>query len=132
MSDLIFHHIGVACRDIEAEQRQFALLGYRPEGSPFEDPTQRVRGVFVIGPGPRLELLAPSGESPMLDPWLHTRVKFYHQAYLTNDILFDIDRLRAAGARVTVEPVEAVAFEGRRIAFLLLRNMALVELVESG
>jgi len=68
----------------------------------------------------------------MLDPWLHTRVKFYHQAYLTNDILFDIDRLRAAGARVTVEPVEAVAFEGRRIAFLLLRNMALVELVESG
>ena len=130
MTGLFFHHLGVACRNIESELTQFALLGYQPEGDVFEDPIQRVRGVFITGMGPRLELLSPLGDSPMLSPWLNKGVKYYHQAYLTADIVAGIDYLCSAGAHVTVEPVAATAFGGRRIAFLLLRNMALVELVE--
>jgi methylmalonyl-CoA/ethylmalonyl-CoA epimerase len=131
VNELVFHHIGVACRDIGPELRQFALLGYEPEGDTFEDPIQRITGLFIGGPGPRLELLAPLGESDMLTPWLSQGVKYYHQAYLTPDIISGIERFRLEGARVTVDPVPATAFGGRRIAFMLLRNMALIELVES-
>lgn len=131
MKDLVFHHIGVACRDLEVELRQFAVLGYEREGEAFDDPIQGVRGMFIVGPGPRLELLTSVGESPMLTPWLSGGVKYYHQGYMTTRIDQTIDILRSAGARVTVEPVAAAAFGGRLIAFLLLRNMALVELIET-
>ena len=54
-----FHHIGLACRELEAELAGVSVLGYEPVGVPFTDPQQGITGVFVEGVGPRLELLAP-------------------------------------------------------------------------
>ena len=54
---LRFHHVGVACEDIEVESARWLVLGYVRDGEPFEDPRQGVRGVFLAGQSPRLELL---------------------------------------------------------------------------
>jgi len=129
---LAFHHVGVACTDIEAESARLAPLGYRFEREPFADPRQGVRGVFLVGQAPRLELLEPlpGREDGVLAPWLAASIKLYHLAYETPDLASAIAHLRKSRAKVVVEPVPAVAFDGRDIAFLLLPNRLLIELIE--
>lgn len=130
-SGLDFHHVGVACSAIEDEAERFRPLGYRIERAAFEDPVQGVRGVFLIGQSPRLELLQPlagSGDG-VLAPWLARGAKLYHLAYVADGLSVAIDRFRAQDAKLVVPPVPAVAFDGREIAFLMLRNGVLVELI---
>ncbi len=124
-----FHHIGVACRNLDSEARRFAALGYIQEGVDFTDPIQGVSGRFLIGGGPRLELLIPHSADGCLAPWLKTGAKLYHLAYVVSDFDGEITRLRNEGAKTVVQPVPAVAFEGRHITFLMLPNMMLVELI---
>jgi methylmalonyl-CoA/ethylmalonyl-CoA epimerase len=128
--NLAFHHVGVACRNLDSETRRLAALGYAPEGADFTDPVQGVTGRFLVGGGPRLELLVPLVEGH-LSPWLKAGVKLYHLAYETPDFEGGIGRLRGSGAKVVVPPVPSVAFAGRRIAFLMLPNMLLTELIEA-
>jgi hypothetical protein len=67
--------------------------------------------------------------SGMLTPWLKAGVKLYHLGYETADLAGAVAQLKAERARVMVQPVEAVAFAQRKIAFLLLPNMLLIELI---
>ena len=57
---LTFHHIGIACRDIEKTKPFYLMMGYT--ASPVvEDPLQHVRICFLEkGGAPRLELLEPA------------------------------------------------------------------------
>jgi methylmalonyl-CoA/ethylmalonyl-CoA epimerase len=129
--ELTFHHFGIACRDLDREERSYALLGYVAEGEDFEDPAQGVRGRFLVDGGPRLELLVPLPGRDVLDPWLTAGSRIYHQAFSTADLDASHRALCRAGGRTVVAPVPAAAFQGRRICFVMLRTMALVELVES-
>ena len=126
-----FHHLGVACRDLEAEARSLQALGYQAEGADFADPVQGVRGRFLTGAGPRLELLVELAGSEVLRPWLVQGSRVYHQAYEVDDLDVEIVAFQAAGARALRTPAPAIAFGGRRICFLLLRNLMLVELIEA-
>ena len=126
----IFHHIGYATASIERELATFASLGYRPEGASFTDPVQGVSGCFLVGPGPRIELLQSLPGAKTLEPWLGSGIRMYHMAYLVEDINQATAWARAQRARITVDPVPAVAFGGRRIAFAMLRNGLLIEFVE--
>ena len=128
---LTFHHFGIACRNLDREMRAYTTLGYAPEAADFEDPIQGVAGRFLTGGGPRLELLVALPGSDVLDPWLQGGSRIYHQAFEATDLQGSIDELVADNARVVVEPVPAVAFGGRHIAFLMLRTMSLVELIQS-
>jgi methylmalonyl-CoA/ethylmalonyl-CoA epimerase len=128
--DLVFHHLGVACRDLDAEERVWTSLGYVRERDDFEDPRQQIRGRFLIGPGPRLELLVGTPGSKVLDPWLSRGIRIYHQAFEVPDLRASISALAESRARVVVDPVPAVAFGGREISFLLLANGSMIELIE--
>jgi methylmalonyl-CoA/ethylmalonyl-CoA epimerase len=125
-----FHHIGYATTSIEREEATFGLLGYRSEGEAFTDPTQGIRGLFLTGPGPRIELLEGLPESSTLTPWLASGIRMYHLAYTVPDIGGAVSWARSQRARITVEPVPAVAFGGRRISFAMFRNGLLVEFIE--
>jgi methylmalonyl-CoA/ethylmalonyl-CoA epimerase len=128
---LVFHHIGVACRDLDAETAELVQLGYVAEGPDFHDPIQKVSGRFLVGNGPRLELLIAHPGASVLDPWLRNGTKLYHQAFETPALAKALEDFCGRRARVVVEPVPAVAFGGRRIAFVVLRTMMLVELIEA-
>jgi hypothetical protein len=84
-----------------------------------------------VGPGPRLELLVALPGSTVLEPWLRKGVKYYHEAFFVPDLGRGIDELCANGGKVVVEPVPAVAFDNREIAFVMLPNVTLVELVQA-
>ncbi len=126
-----FHHLGVACRKLDTEQRYWETLGYVQEGPEFDDPVQRVRGRFLVGPGPRLELLTPTSQDSPVEGVIKRRNKIYHQAFETTDFDRALVTLEGTGARRIAEPASAVAFGGRRIVFLLLPNGHLLELIEA-
>jgi methylmalonyl-CoA/ethylmalonyl-CoA epimerase len=125
-----FHHVGVACRELDGELAGMRALAYEPVGAPFVDPQQGITGVFVEGLGPRLELLAPLEGSAVLDPWLRGGSRMYHLAYEVADLDAAVTSAEAEGARLVSEPVPSVAFDQRRICFLMLRVRLLTELIE--
>ena len=130
---LEFHHVGVACIDIRAEACHMTSLGYSPEGVEFSDARQGVRGLFLGGQSPRLELLQPldGTAAGVLTPWLKNDAKMYHIGYKVRALVGAIERVRACGGKLIVPPVPAVAFAGREIAFVMLPNRLLVELISA-
>lgn len=125
-----FHHLGLACRSIEMELSAWTRVGYRAEGEIFEDPIQKIRGVFVVGCGPRLELLEPAGEGSPIAGYLSRGVKLYHQAFVAQDFDVGLASLSALGAKLVAPAQPAVAFDGRRIAFLMMAGLNLLEIIE--
>ena len=128
---MTFHHLGVACHEIQAELPSWLALGYGPEGEPFADPAQGIRGLFLSGGGPRIELLEALPGSAVLEPWLRGGTKIYHHCYETDDLEGESRRLRAFGAAPAKRAIPAAAFGGRRVSFLMLPSKYLIELLES-
>ena len=92
---LHFHHIGVACRNIEKEIQAFAILGYDRDSEIITDPLQGIHCFFLKGPGLRIELLVPTDDTSPLIPWLDRGVKMYHQAFECESVTAAIAQLRA-------------------------------------
>jgi methylmalonyl-CoA/ethylmalonyl-CoA epimerase len=127
-----FHHIGVATEGIADAEGTYAALGYQREGEEFCDHAQGVRGVFLVGPGPRLELLEALGGDHTLDPWLRAGSRMYHLAFEVEDLDGTLSTARTQLQAIVVRPpTPAPAFGGRRIAFVMMRNRALIEFVEA-
>ena len=129
---LTFHHLGVASPDLTAEVDALSSLGYSAVGAPFTDPVLGVRGLFLRGCGPQLEVLEQLPGSTVLDGWLARGVRIYHEAFLAEPLEAELQKLQARGARLIGRPTPAVAFEGRRVCFVMLRGSILTELVEAG
>jgi methylmalonyl-CoA/ethylmalonyl-CoA epimerase len=127
-----FHHLGWACKDLATETAVLAALGYSPEGPVFTDEHQGVSGRFLVGTGPRIELLTNLPGSSVLTPWLSRGVKVYHQAYVVEDLEPAISSMQNQRARLMKPPAPAPAFDDRRVCFVVLPPDILVELVERG
>lgn len=91
---------------------------------------QGVAGCFIVGSGPRIELLENLSGSVMLTPWIEAGVKMYHLAYRVNDLMGALEWGHSQRAKVVVQPVQAVGFSGCRIAFMMLRNSLMLEFIE--
>lgn len=139
-NSLLFHHVGVACH-AEAfargtERQNLDLLGYYPEGEEWLDEQLGMRGQFMVGGSgagaPRVELVAPYGEQSPVKSWLRKGVKLYHLGFMATDLSAEIERLRAQRAKLMFPPTPAVAFGNRRVAFVMLPNFLLVEIIEKG
>lgn len=129
MEDLVFHHIGVATKNLERELKAFEILGYKPVSDVFVDPIQKIKGIFVSSPyGPCLEILENAFPDGPLNSFLSQGIKLYHFAYKTLDIEKDVNRLVADGAMIIVPITKATYFE--KICFMILRNKMIVELVQ--
>ena len=125
-----FHHLGYATTSMKRERAIFQSLGYNQEGEIFSDPIQGVTGCFMTGPGPRIEFLENLPGSETLSPWIKTGIKLYHFAYWVDCIDSAINWARVQRAKVTVQPVPAVAFDERRICFLMFCNGLMLEFIE--
>lgn len=124
-----FHHIGVACRDLDFEEMLFAALGYVRERGDVVDELQGVRARFMVGGGPRVELLCNLHERGTLSDWIEKGVKLYHVAYEVDNLEQATEQLTVAGGKRIVEPVPAIAFGMRKLCFVMLPNMLLIELI---
>lgn len=124
-----FHHEGVVCYSLKEDATIYESLGYEHEGETFEDPIQKIRGLFMTLGSHRIELLEPTTSDSPLWPILRRSQKAYHFAYTCKDITKEVGRLTEAGALLVKSPEESVAF-GSPITFLLLSNNQLIELIQ--
>lgn len=132
ISKMDFHHIGVATRSVEEERKSWEMLGYVPEGEYFSDELQGIGGLFITAKNqPRLELLENLPSSRTLDLWLERGVKFYHFAYLVDNIDSAITLYtKTFRGRIISPKKPAVAFGSRYICFIMFANGLIIELIE--
>ncbi len=130
--EFTFHHAGFASPSLARDGQFFQMLGYIQEGPDFSDPGQGIAGRFLIGPGPRLELLENLPGSDTLSPWLGAGGRIYHFAYLVPELESAMTWARENRGKMIVPPRPAVAFDGRHICFFAFREGMVLEFVEAG
>jgi methylmalonyl-CoA/ethylmalonyl-CoA epimerase len=129
------HHIGIAVNDIhEATGRYVRMLGYEVQSEIIHDPVQTAYVQFLRLPGDSVyvELVSPDGDKSKLNGAVQRGGGLNHLCYVTTDIKFACRQLRDKGMFLLQPPVPAVAFQGRRIAWLMAADRVPVELVEAG
>lgn len=129
------HHIGFVVRSIEKSGESFARsLGATWDGNIVFDPLQRVRVTFVEGAHPNdclIELVEPGEPESPVSEFLERGGGLHHLCYEVDDIAAHLTFCKSVGTIVIRQPVPAVAFGGRRIAWALTRKRLLVEYLES-
>ena len=130
------HHIGVATQNALLDSKEWQLtFGLTVVSDLIYDPIQKVR-VLLLSDGKKdgtlLELVEPASEDSPVGTFLKTKSRFYHVCYEVDDLEGALRHVRAQGALVIKQPVSAVAYAGRRIAWCYTRTKNLVELLERG
>jgi methylmalonyl-CoA/ethylmalonyl-CoA epimerase len=127
------HHVGIVVRDLQAYGASCeAFLGLRPATVVFHDPIQKVRVQFWCDDtGHMLELVEPAAPDSPINEALRKGGGLNHLCFEVDDIEADLRASLDRGALPVTGIAPAVAFEGRRIAFLFLPDLNLVEFVEA-
>lgn len=129
-------HVGVAVSTLEPTTELLsALFGYKVVSGPFDDPIQKVTVNFLAKSADdvaEIELIAPlAQDSPIRSMLAKDGGGAYHLCFETSDIDRALAHAKNNGCIVVSPPVPAVAFQGRRIAWIYTRSRQLFELVEA-
>ena len=126
------NHVGMAVPSIdEFLQKNETLYGGFSKGPLIVNEVQGVREMFITDGNTVLELLEPIRDGSPLAGFLKRNRAggLVHVALEVEDLEVALERVRQAGGRVVVDPVPDVAFQQRRIAFVVL-NGQLSEFIE--
>jgi methylmalonyl-CoA/ethylmalonyl-CoA epimerase len=130
----IQHHLGFVVRSISAVAKEFAAsVSARWDGEIIHDPIQRVRVAFfspVDKRNPLFELVEPASEVSPVSNFLKKGGGLHHICYETDNLELELREARSAGLVIVAPPAPAVAFNGRRIAWVCSKMHLLVELLE--
>lgn len=126
------HHYGLATQSIDKSVSAFLSLGYEKVTEIIHDPIQGVYLLFLKNKNDHLiELVAPADEkNPVTKIINKVGNSLYHICYEVADIEEQIAILKKERFIVVVAPVEAVAFNNRKICFLYHPSIGLIELLE--
>jgi methylmalonyl-CoA/ethylmalonyl-CoA epimerase len=134
MSDPVLHHIGYVVPSIpEAIQNWARSLAATRISEVFEDPIQQVHVAFLDLPGPgaaQVELVTGLGPKSPVARLQSQGGGLHHLCFLVDDLEGQIAAMKREKALLIRSPVPAVAFEGRRIAWMMTRERLLVEYLE--
>ena len=131
---LRFHHVGFVVANIEQAMPGFVRsLGARWDERIFHDPLQKVKVAFLTtrAEDPQIELVEPAGEDSPVARFLQQGGGLHHVCYEVADLEQQLVEFRSRGAMIAKRPKPAVAFGGRRIAWVITAEKLLVELLEA-
>lgn len=130
------HHLGFVVADIKAAMPGFILsMAATWDSQIFADPNQKVKVAFLsTRPGDaQVELVEPDGEdSPVLRFLNEKGGGLHHACYEVRDLEQELSDFHNRGSLIVKRPKPAVAFQGRRIAWVMTPEKFLVELLEEG
>jgi methylmalonyl-CoA/ethylmalonyl-CoA epimerase len=130
----VLHHLGFVVRSISDVAAQFAAsISASWDGEITHDPIQRVRVSFFDPVDPRnpvFELVEPAGDTSPVSNFLKKGGGLHHVCYEIDTLESGLREARTAGLVIAATPAPAVAFGGRRIAWVCSKNRLLVELLE--
>ena len=127
-------HIAVVVPNLERSIAYYQeYFGYTWDGQKYVDPLQMARIAFIESADPhlRIELTEPTSDGSPLSGPLKRGTRIVHICYRVTNIEQSLRRLVELGSRVISEPKPAVAFNGRRVAFVFTKDREVVELLES-
>ncbi len=128
------HHVGIVVDDLDVAEARYHALGFS-DGERFAVPEQAIEAiVFRAGDGGWVELISPTDPDGPIARYMAKRGEgMHHVAYRVDDIVAELDRLKAAGVRLIDEtPLQGT--HGWTIAFIHpeATNGVLTELVQVG
>lgn len=128
------HHVGFAVASISQIGAAFARsIGANWDGAIIHDPLQEARVCFLRCAGPEtpaVELVEPAGESSPLFKFIAKGGGLHHVCYEVSSLEAQLAQSRRAGNLIVKQPLPAVAFGGRRIAWIFTQQKLLVEYLE--
>jgi methylmalonyl-CoA/ethylmalonyl-CoA epimerase len=135
MREARLHHIGIVVRSIEESMGGYvSSMEASWDSQIHHDPIQKVRVAFLRPGTPeeaQIELVEPAGaDSPVTRFLEQGGGGLHHLCYEVADLNAHLTRMRARGCRLAKPPAAAVAFGGRRIAWMLTPQNLLLEFLE--
>jgi methylmalonyl-CoA/ethylmalonyl-CoA epimerase len=131
---LRLHHIGFVVANISDSAPGFLRsMGGSWDENVFADPGQKVKVTFlrITAGDVWVELVEPNAEDAPVHKFLREKGPgLHHLCYEVNKLEDALAELRSKGGLIAKPPKPAVAFEGRRIAWMITPEKLLVELLE--
>ena len=130
----VLHHLGCVVPSISAVADAFAAsISASWDGQIIHDPLQRVRVTFFKPVDPRnpvYELVEPAGANSPVNNFVKKGGGLHHVCYEIDDLEAGLEEARGTGFVMVSPPKPAVAFGGRRIAWICSKNRLLIEFLE--
>jgi len=131
----VLHHLGCVVPSISAVADAFAKsISASWDSQIIHDPLQRVRVAFFKPVDPRnpvYELVEPAGDDSPVGKFLKKAGGgLHHVCYEIDGLESGLKDAQRAGFAIVAPPKPAVAFGGRRIAWICSKNRLLIELLE--
>ena len=130
----LLHHLGCVVSSISTVADAFAAsISASWDGQIIHDPLQRVRVAFfkpVDARNPVYELVEPAGDNSPVTNFLKKGGGLHHVCYEIDDLVSGLEEAQSAGYAMVSPPKPAVAFGGRRIAWICSKNRLLIEFLE--
>lgn len=125
------HHYGFATSDIIKSSEYFMYLGYKIISDVIYDEKQNVKLLFLEVNGHVLELVSPiDKKSPVYNIIQKSSSTLYHICYEVESLETAIIEFRKKGFIQILKPIEAVAFDNRKITFFYHTSTGLIEFLE--
>jgi len=130
----LLHHLGCVVPSISTVADAFAAsISASWDGHIIHDPLQRVRVAFfkpADARNPVYELVEPAGDNSPVTNFLKKGGGLHHVCYEIDDLELGLKEASGAGWLMVSPPKPAVAFGGRRIAWIYSKDRLLMELLE--
>lgn len=132
---MALHHIGFVVVSIEKTVDRFARsISAQWDGQIIADPLQGVRVTFlrsITSPNESLiELVEPAGDKSPVQNFLKRGGGLHHLCYEVDSLAAQLHLSRTLGGLVVRQPMPAVAFGGREIAWVYTADKLLTEYLE--
>lgn len=129
------HHVGYAVLNLRKTLERYRKLGYYQATKIFDDIERNIQIVFLKSyeGDESIELIAPlSNECPIsgILKQMKNVSSPYHICYETDEFERAITIMKKRGFVPTTAPASAVAFQHKRVIFMLNKEAGLIELVE--
>ena len=128
------HHVGFVINSIQDSIQDFAeSLGCTWDGALIFDPLQKVRVAFLkVGAAgePLIELVEPAGEDSPVNAFLKRGPGLHHICYEVGNLEEELRKSRSQSCLTVRPPLPAIAFGGRRIAWVYTKARLLLEYLE--
>jgi methylmalonyl-CoA/ethylmalonyl-CoA epimerase len=124
-----FHHLGIACADIEPVIEQFKLLHPNTmdvSDTVFDEEQNAFLKLIQLPDGTIFEFIS----GPMVSGLVKRRIELYHSCFETDDFDNQVNVFLSNRALPLSKPKPAILFGGKRVVFFKTLY-GIVELLES-
>ena len=125
-----FHHVGYLTDNLKNSIESFKILNYKKKGKLVIDNLLKVQIQFLKNSDNHIiELVKPDRKNIGLINIFKKKIFAYHFAYKVGDLEKSLKKLEKK-FKIIVNPIPAIAFKNKKVAFLKMKNGFIVELIE--